>query len=233
MVRPTGRRTAGTHSPVPTELLPTDGVRGRCPGQIIANAADERNRMTTIDGLPAHILLLHAVIVLVPLTAVLTVLTAVWPTARARLGLATAVLAVVMLAAVPLTTEAGEWLEHHVARNELVRTHTELGDTMLPWAIALAVVAVAVGVRDWLAARSAARARVAVGAGAPASSEPAPVPTPLGGRPVTVALAVLAVVVAVGSVVTVYRIGESGARAAWTGQFSQQATAPVRPGAGG
>jgi hypothetical protein len=33
-------------------------------------------------------------------------------------------------------------------------------------------------------------------------------------------LAVLALVVAAGSVLTVYRIGDSGARAAWTGRFS-------------
>jgi hypothetical protein len=190
--------------------------------------------MTTIAGLPAHILLVHAVVVLVPLTAVLTVLVAVWPAARARLGIPTALLAVVMLVAVPLTTEAGEWLEHHVARTELVRTHTELGDTMLPWAIGLAVVAVALGARDWFGARSAVRRRVAVGAGAPASAPPDDVQARvLGGRAVTVALAVLAVLVAVGSVVTVYRIGDSGARASWTGQFSQQPTTQGRPLNGG
>jgi len=34
--------------------------------------------------------------------------------------------------------------------------------------------------------------------------------------------AVLAAAVSVGAVVDVYQIGESGARAAWTGHFSQQ-----------
>ncbi len=47
-----------------------------------------------------------------------------------------------------------------------------------------------------------------------------------GGRAVSVGLAVVAVIVAVGAVVTDYRIGDSGARAAWTGQFSQQAQPP-------
>lgn len=189
--------------------------------------------MTTIAGLPAHILLVHAVVVLVPLTAVLTVLVAVWPAARARLALPNAVLAVATLVAVPLTTDAGEWLEHHVARTPLVRLHTQLGDSMLPWTIGLAVVAVAVFARQWLGARSVARDRVSVGAGAPASPEPADAPTGmLGGRAVTVAIAVLAVAVAVGSVVTVYRIGDSGARASWTGQFSEQTTTQ-RPALGG
>src|SRR6476661_3816424 len=139
--------------------------------------------MTTIAGLPAHILLVHAVVVLVPLTAVLTVLVAVWPAARARLALPNAVLAVATLVAVPLTTDAGEWLEHHTARTDLVRTHAELGDTMLRWAIGLALVAVTVAVRDWLGARSVARGRVPVGAGAPAAPEPTSAP----GRAVTIA----------------------------------------------
>jgi hypothetical protein len=34
---------------------------------------------------------------------------------------------------------------------------------------------------------------------------------------------VLALVVAAGSIATVYRIGDSGARAAWTGKYSQTA----------
>jgi hypothetical protein len=41
--------------------------------------------VTTIGGLPAHILLVHAVVVLVPLAALLVVLVTAWPAARARL----------------------------------------------------------------------------------------------------------------------------------------------------
>lgn len=189
--------------------------------------------MTTLGGLPAHVLLVHAVVVLVPLTALLIVLVAVWPAARARLTVATAVLAVVTLISVPLTTQAGEWLERRVDRTELVRTHTELGDTMLPWAIALTVVALAVLAREVLAARAARRSdAVAVGGpGAATRDRTAAVGRAdrvawWGGRAVAVGLAVVAVVVAVGSVVTVYRIGDSGSRAAWTGQFSEQAQPP-------
>ncbi len=40
--------------------------------------------MTTVGGLPAHILLVHAVVVLVPLSALLIVLVTTWPAARAR-----------------------------------------------------------------------------------------------------------------------------------------------------
>lgn len=171
--------------------------------------------MSTVNGLPAHVLLVHAVVVLVPLTSLLVVLVAVWPAARARWAGLTAVLALVTLVAVPLTTEAGEWLEHRLPHSELIEAHAHLGDTMLPWAIGLAVVALAVVARSRLIGRArregpgtmtAPRAQRAAGA--------------VSGTAVTVVIAVLAVGVAAGSVVTVYRIGDSGATASWTGKFS-------------
>jgi hypothetical protein len=38
--------------------------------------------LTTISGLPAHVLLVHALVVLAPLTALLEILCALWPAAR-------------------------------------------------------------------------------------------------------------------------------------------------------
>lgn len=183
--------------------------------------------MTTVDGLPAHVFLVHAVVVLVPLSAGFLLLIALWPAARQRLYVVAGVLSAVTLAFVPLTTNAGEWLEHHVARTPLIRAHTHLGDTMLPWAIGLFVVTAAVAVREFMRIRTAA-APVPVGAGVGAST---PSDAPLaptksaaahgaGGKSVTIVLAVLALVVAAGSTVTIYRIGDSGAKAAWTGNFS-------------
>jgi hypothetical protein len=43
----------------------------------------------TIGGLPAHPLIVHATVVLVPLAAAAVALHAFWPAARARLGLVT------------------------------------------------------------------------------------------------------------------------------------------------
>ena len=173
--------------------------------------------MTTLNGLPAHALLVHAVVILVPLTAVLLVLTALWPAARQRLGIANAVLAAVTLAAVPLTTGAGDWLEHHVQRSALVSEHTHLGDTLLPWVGGLFLITVAVAVRELLEARQRSAAR---GPGTAAASELRRLP--IGGRTVTAVLAALAIVVGAGAIVDTYRIGDSGARAAWTDHFSQQ-----------
>jgi hypothetical protein len=177
-----------------------------------------------VNGLPAHVLLVHAVVVLLPLSALLVVLVASWPAVGARLGLVTTLLAVLTAALVPITTEAGEWLEQRVPRTPLVRAHTDLGDTMLPWAVALAVVAVVVYLRRMLSARqeAAPEQRRASAAG---------VNQRLGGTALTVALAVVALIVSAGTVVVVYQVGESGSRAAWTDRFSPTPL-PRTPGRG-
>jgi hypothetical protein len=183
--------------------------------------------VSTLGGLPAHALLVHAVVVLVPLTAVLLVLVALWPAARERLNVLTAALAALALISVPLTTSAGEWLELHVPRTPLVHAHTHLGDTMLPWAIGLLVLAGAIALREHLRSR----AKNPVPGDGPGTASTATAASTghsdgVGGRAVTLTLAALAVVVAVGSIITVYRIGDSGARAAWTGHFAEQANPP-------
>jgi len=187
--------------------------------------------MTTLDGLPAHILLVHLVVVLIPATALTVLLVAVWPAAR-RAAVPVAVLAILTAILVPVTTEAGEWLEHRVASTPLIRAHTELGDYLLPWAVALAVVALALATRQLLAARGwrpGAAATVGTGPGTARLTTTGPA-----GRVLTVVLAIAALVVAGGSTATVYRIGESGARAAWAGQFSEQVQPPpITPSPGG
>ncbi|MFI6931739.1 DUF2231 domain-containing protein [Streptomyces sp. NPDC050287] len=169
--------------------------------------------LTVVNGLPAHVLVVHFVIVLVPLSALAVVIGAIWPSAARRMGLVLPLLALVTLASVPLATHAGEWLEEHVGSNALVRRHAELGDGLLPWAAGLFLLATAV----WWTARRSAVAQAASGdRSRSASSRTATV--------VRVAAAVLSVGVAAGAVVDVYRIGDSGAKAAWQGSFSKTAT---------
>lgn len=61
--------------------------------------------MGTVNGLPAHILLVHAIVVLLPLAALLLVLTALWPAARRRLAGPNAILSLLVLALVPVHHE--------------------------------------------------------------------------------------------------------------------------------
>ncbi|MFF1631627.1 hypothetical protein, partial [Streptomyces sp. NPDC058272] len=107
--------------------------------------------LTVVNGLPAHVLFVHFVIVLVPLSALALVASAIWPRVARRLGVVLPVLALVTLASVPLTTQAGDWLEAHVDSSDLVRRHAALGDGLLPWAVGLFVLSAAV----WWTARSA------------------------------------------------------------------------------
>lgn len=150
-------------------------------------------------GLPLHVLLVHFVVIAVPLTALCTVLAAAWPAARRRLGVVTPIIALVTLIAVPITTDAGLWLEARVHITPLIIAHAALGLTMLPWAVAVFIVALLqwVWFRFGTARMPAKAARLTI----------------------TLILAAAVAVTAVGSVVTVVQIGEAGARAVWTGRF--------------
>lgn len=157
--------------------------------------------MWQIAGLPAHPLLVHAVVVLVPLAALMVVVGSVWPAARRRLGVLTPLVAAVALVFVPLAKQAGEALERQVPESALLEAHTELGDQLLPWAVGLFLVAAAQWVWFRLRARRSAdegrRGRARVG---------------------SLVLAVVAVAVAVGTTVSVVQVGDSGARAVWQGE---------------
>jgi hypothetical protein len=176
--------------------------------------------MSLINGLPAHVLLVHFVVVLVPLTALALVVASVWPVAARRIGVVLPVMALVTLASVPLATEAGEWLERHVGSDPLVRRHAELGDGLLPWALGLFLLAAVV----WWTTRRAAAAENGTQDNAQDAERNGGRATGRTGSVVRVAAAVLSVVVAAGAVVDVYRIGDSGAKAAWHDAYSKTTT---------
>jgi hypothetical protein len=174
---------------------------------------------THIDGLPAHVLFVHFVVVMVPLTALAAVVCAVQPRFARRIGLILPLMGLVTLAMVPVTTHAGEWLESRVGDDPLVRRHTELGDGLLPWATGLFVATLAVW---WTGRRSGPSGRTEQAAGSGPSAAAARWASPGLVRAVVLALAV---VVSVGAVVDVYRIGESGAKAAWHDSYDSSAGA--------
>ncbi|PKQ14583.1 MAG: hypothetical protein CVT68_11145 [Actinobacteria bacterium HGW-Actinobacteria-8] len=152
-----------------------------------------------VAGLPLHPLLVHAVVVLLPLTVIAVLLTQFWPTARRRLGIVTPVAALGVLVLVPVTVKAGQSLAKVVGPLPRVLTHQEYGQMLLPWVIALFVIAAF----QWWWFRSGVRRYP------PASSSLA--------RVVPTALAVLSVVVGIGNLVLIVLIGDSGARAVWGG----------------
>jgi len=60
-----------------------------------------------IAGLPLHPLLVHLVVVLLPLAALATLLHAIWPAARRRLGVVTPLSAGAVLVLVPAAESRG------------------------------------------------------------------------------------------------------------------------------
>ncbi|WP_444948052.1 DUF2231 domain-containing protein [Micromonospora ureilytica] len=176
--------------------------------------------MGTVNGLPAHILLVHAIVVLLPLAALLLVLTAVWPAARRRFAGPNAILSVLVVALVPVTTSAGEWLEHRVTETALLRDHTKLGDTAIWAALPVALLALVI----WWRQQEATAAPEAPTAATRRRTYLAPL-----SLSITRVVMVLAVIIAGGAVYDTYRIGDSGSKAAWTDKLSS-ATAQDGPG---
>lgn len=182
-----------------------------------------------INGLPAHILLVHAVVVLLPLAALALVLSVLWPAARRRLGIVTPLLALVGLVLVPITTEAGEWLEGRLGGGSpLIERHAHLGDQLLPFAVAMFVVAAAHWAWSFRLNRAAKQARVTStpvegGGGGVAVAERTATTTvagtTTGSKVVAAVFAVLGVASAALTVWMVVRIGDSGAQAVWTNSF--------------
>ncbi len=151
--------------------------------------------INNLFGLPAHPFIVHAAVVMLPLAAVMTICAAVWPRARKWWAPIALALAVVATVAVFLAQQSGESLQERVDRTELVRDHTSQGETVLPWAFAVMVMAGVVTVIDPVSKRY------------PNAK--------LTGRAGHVALVVVTSVVAVGATYTVIDVGHSGAKATW------------------
>lgn len=151
-----------------------------------------------ISGLPLHPLLVHAVVVLIPLTVVAVLLTQFWPAARRRLGIVTPLAALAVLVLVPLTVAAGRSLAELVGPLPKVQTHQHYGQMLLPWVIALFVVAAAQYAWFRWGVKRNRDSRGALAA-------------------VPVLLATASIVVAIGTVILVVVIGDTGARAVWGG----------------
>lgn len=156
-------------------------------------------RMDTINGLPAHPLLVHFVVVAVPVTALVAIAIAVWPRARIALGVFPSILALVTLIAVPITTSAGEALEKKVGSTPQLEQHTQLGDELI----------LAVGPLFGLIALLQLLRYPFVTERIPLSDKTIGV--------VDAVVRVAVVAAAIASLVMVVLVGDSGARAVWGG----------------
>lgn len=145
-----------------------------------------------IGGIPIHPLVVHAVVVLIPLSALGVIAISLVPRWRQRYGVLVMGVALVAALLVPVATQSGENLQEVVGETAALERHAELGDTMLYSAVPLAVLAVLLW---WLGIR---RQR----------GQPTP-------RWASVGAGVAGVLVALVALVQIVLIGHSGAEAVW------------------
>jgi uncharacterized membrane protein len=92
----------------------------------------------TVFGIPLHPLLVHAVVVLVPLSVLGTVVIALVPRWRGTYGWLVVAASAVSFAAVPLTTRSGNDLKESLSLGgpvlEKVNEHQQMGERVI-WAV--------------------------------------------------------------------------------------------------
>lgn len=177
-----------------------------------------------ILNLPAHPLIVHAAVILVPLLIVVAAAYAVLPFARGKLEWAVVALAVVAPGAAFVAKESGEAFERRLAARDMlppelaaaVEDHAHLADQLFWFVLALGVAAlvlVAVQVRARRVKAGADAAGADDAAGSSGKSR--------GGGLTLVATVVLAIAVFGLGAATgwyVFQTGHTGAEMVWDGQ---------------
>lgn len=159
----------------------------------------DMNDIWRVGGLPLHPLVVHAVVVLAPLTMLALLLVQLWPTARARIGAVAPIGALVVAVLALVATGAGTSLADAVGPLPGVAEHESHGRMLIPWTFGMLVAAT--GQWAWFRWARPAVART----------------RPLAARTATAVLGVLVVAVCAGVAIVLVLAGESGSRAVWGG----------------
>jgi hypothetical protein len=124
----------------------------------------------SVRGLPLHVLVIHAVVVLVPLVAFGTLLCAARQSARRYFGALVVLAAAGAVVLVPIATGSGKNLAQQLGAQELVHNHAQWGERMLPATIVL-LLSVLILVTLDIARRTSVAAPARSGANAPQESD--------------------------------------------------------------
>jgi hypothetical protein len=165
--------------------------------------------MDTISGLPAHPLLVHIPVILIPVAAVGVIIMAIKPAWHRRYRWAVLALGLAATIGTILAANAGEGLEEKLMAMGEANTweeHAQAGETAQTVAIVFLVALLAFILVPWFLERRAAKA------GAAADGTPTVKGAPKWIMPV---FAVVAIGAGVGSVATVINAGHSGAKSVW------------------
>jgi hypothetical protein len=182
-------------------------------------------------GLPTHILLIHAVVVLLPLAALLTVLAVLWPAFRHRYGLAVLVFTFLTTLTVPVAAQSGESLLSRLPETAARLHHATLGQQLEIWTAVFGLALFAMLAVD-LYRRAAfppdelsVAERWMVDHVVPDTWRAEHAATGGAAKGAFVVTGALALILAVAVGVMVFRAGDSGARAVWSTYPQLAATA--------
>jgi uncharacterized membrane protein len=102
----------------------------------------------TVNGVPFHPLIVHAVVVLIPLAVIGTIGIALWPAMRRHFALAVLAVGVIGGLAVPVATSSGEQFRDRLGAQQIVRTHQDYAHKLLWWTLAFVIVLIVMVVLD-------------------------------------------------------------------------------------
>jgi hypothetical protein len=102
----------------------------------------------TVNGVPTHPLVVHAVVVLLPLTIIGTIGIALWPAMRRYFALTVLAVGVVAGLSVPVAVLSGENFRDRLGAAQLVRTHQDFAHKLLWWTLAFTIVLIVMVVLD-------------------------------------------------------------------------------------
>lgn len=180
----------------------------------------------TIHGSPTHVLVVHVVVVLLPLSVLAALLLVAVPATRRAYSLLTLIVAFVACVAVPLAFRTGSELRARLLPSPLIARHVQLAHQLLPIAAAFGVVLAAFVILDVLQRERGGRLNQVERRAfetAPALKRYADSHHLVGAHRTAAALVV---VMAVLTGIQVYRVGDAGAKAAWAGRLSSSAAHP-------
>jgi len=183
----------------------------------------------TINGAPTHVLIVHVIVVLLPVAVIGSLILVAVPSARRAFSLLTLLVAFIACCAIPFAFLSGSKLEAHVPSSPLIQRHVQLAHQLLPLAAVFGLVLAAFVMVDLVR-----RGRI----GRLNDIERRFVPSHMASDATTAApgltapyrvCAALLVVLAVLTGIQVYRVGDAGAKAAWSGRISNSVPASSTP----
>lgn len=178
-----------------------------------------------INGSPTHALIVHAVVVLLPMSVLAALVLVFVPSSRRAFSLVSVVIAFLACLAVPLAFQSGSELRRRILPSPLISHHVALAHQLLPVAAVFGLSLAAFVVVDVMRRAQAEELNRVESALMARFSHRRQQRNGL--LVLARATAVLLVVMSLATVVEVVRVGDSGAKAVWAGRLNNASAEAV------